>query len=142
MNLFHKIALAIGVPRTKPEIAEAAGVTLAQVTEGLRKLKLKGIKYTVVGYKEHTHYFLPKGDADKHGLGEPKNYESVLNLIDTQEWWEMEEIEAILEMTPRSVGCAIRYINSKGLAQVRTERFSGNRTRYFVGDPDAITSEQ
>ncbi|CAL9960748.1 hypothetical protein VPHD292_0060 [Vibrio phage D292] len=130
--LRNKVLKAILVPATKKEIAKSSGLTEKQVTQVFRDLNAKGIEYQTMGHHSHTHYYLPEYLQRKQGLGAKFLYKDLLDLIDTEEWWTMEEICIVLEAEPREVGNKVRYINRKGYANITVQRYNGNATRYMV----------
>lgn len=132
----NKVLKAIINPATKAEIAKASGLTEKQVTQVFRDLTAKGIEYQTLGHHAHTHYYLPEYKQREQGLLAKFLYKDLLDLIDTEEWWTMEEICIILEAEPREVGNKVRYINRKGYANIKIDRYKGNNTRYRVIRPE------
>lgn len=129
---YHQVLEVIRKPVTKKEIVEATGLTLPQVTQAFRALALKGAPYQTLGYGDNMHFYMSHEAQKKAGITEPPLYQKVLDLIDTQEWWTMDEITSILELDSRTVGNKIRFIIRRGYADIDIERYEGNKMRYYV----------
>lgn len=118
-------------PMTKDEIAEASGLTWAQVTTTFRNLSRKGADIQKMGFGSDIHYYMPDYRQPRAVL-KPFFYEELLDLIDTGEWWTNLEISEILNADRRTVSNSIRFINNKGHADITCERNDDNKFQYFV----------
>ena len=119
---------ALTQPVTINEIEEITGLEYAQIKQALKTISLE-IGYRKMGYGSNIHYYAPK---HTHPSFRQFQYRTLLNLIDTDEWWTMHEICMLLEMIPREVGTCIAFINRSKKAKIIFERYDGSRCRYKV----------
>lgn len=128
---YHKVLEVIRKPSTVSEIVEATGLSTSNVHLVMKTLAKKGINVQSMGWGSSKHFHMSLTDQKKAGVSEPPVYRQIINLIATDEWWDMSEITAILDMDSRAISNKLRYIKSRGYADVQM-RPCGQSMSYFI----------
>ena len=124
-----KVLDAITQPRTKREIAEETGLTVPQITEAIQTLREKMQPIHTMGTRANTHYYLPECQRVS-GRTEPM-YSQLYKIMDAGDWWQGEELIALLDCCPTTLKNYIAQMRGYGVVVESRKSTKGMRMHEY-----------
>ena len=124
-----KVLDAITQPRTKKEIAEATGLSVPQITGAIQTLRNKMQPIQTTGTRVNTRYYLPESQR-VNGRTEPM-YAQLYKIMDAGDFWQGEELIALLDCCPTTFNDYIAQMRSYGAVVESRKSSSGMRMNEY-----------